>query len=58
MKRYFLFKKVITAMSAAVLVLSCGMTAFAAEANLSTDTEQKDIDVYVKYVDNTVWNAG
>ena len=45
-------------MSAAVLVLSCGMTAFAAEANLSTDTEQKDIDVYVKYVDNTVWNAG
>lgn len=54
MKRYFLFKKVITAMSAAVLVLSCGMTAFAAEANLNTDTEQKDIGVYVKYVDNTV----
>ena len=50
--------KVITAMSAAVLVLSCGMTAFAAEANLSTDTEQKDIGAYVKYVDNTVWNAG
>ena len=45
-------------MSAAVLVLSCGMTAFAAEANLNTDTEQKDIGVYVKYVDNTVWNAG
>ena len=45
-------------MSAAVLVLSCGMTVFAAEANLNTDTEQKDIGVYVKYVDNTVWNAG
>ena len=44
-------------MSAAVLVLSCGMTAFAAEANLNTDTEQKDIGVYVKYVDNTVWNT-
>ena len=57
MKRYSLLKKVITAMSAAVLVLSCGMTAFAAEANLNTDTEQKDIGVYVKYVDNTVWNT-
>ena len=57
MKRYSLLKKVITAMSAAVLVLSCGMTAFAAEANLSTDTEQKGIGVYVKYVDNTVWNT-
>ena len=44
-------------MSAAVLVLSCGITAFAAEANLNTDTEQKDIGVYVKYVDNTVWNT-
>lgn len=44
-------------MSAAVLVLSCGMTAFAAEANLNTGTEQKDIGVYVKYVDNTVWNT-
>ena len=44
-------------MSAAVLVLSCGMTAFAAEANLNTDTEPKDIGVYVKYVDNTVWNT-
>ena len=44
-------------MSAAVLVLSCGMTVFAAEANLNTDTEQKDIGVYVKYVDNTVWNT-
>ena len=44
-------------MSAAVLVLSCGMTAFAAEANLNTDTEQKGIGVYVKYVDNTVWNT-
>ena len=57
MKRYSLLKKVITAMSSAVLVLSCGMTAFAAEANLNTDTEQKDIGVYVKYVDNTVWNT-
>ena len=57
MKRYSLLKKAITAMSAAVLVLSCGMTAFAAEANLNTDTEQKDIGVYVKYVDNTVWNT-
>lgn len=57
MKRYSLLKKVITAMSAAVLVLSCGITAFAAEANLNTDTEQKDIGVYVKYVDNTVWNT-
>ena len=57
MKRYSLLKKVITAMSAAVLVLSCGMTAFAAEANLNTDTEQKAIGVYVKYVDNTVWNT-
>lgn len=57
MKRYSLLKTVITAMSAAVLVLSCGMTAFAAEANLNTDTEQKDIGVYVKYVDNTVWNT-
>lgn len=57
MKRYSLLKKVITTMSAAVLVLSCGMTAFAAEANLNTDTEQKDIGVYVKYVDNTVWNT-
>ena len=57
MKRYSLLKKVIAAMSAAVLVLSCGMTVFAAEANLSTDTEQKDIGVYVKYVDNTVWNT-
>ena len=57
MKRYSLLKKVITAMSAAVLVLSCGMTAFAAEANLNTDTEPKDIGVYVKYVDNTVWNT-
>ena len=44
-------------MSAAMLVLSCGMTAFAAEANLNTDGEQKDIGVYVKYVDNTVWNT-
>ena len=44
-------------MSAAMLVLSCGMTAFAAEANLNTDTEQEDIGVYVKYVDNTVWNT-
>lgn len=33
------------------------MTVFAAEANLNTDTEQKDIGVYVKYVDNTVWNT-
>ena len=57
MKRNSLLKKVITAMSAAVLICSCGMTAFAAEANLSTDTEQKDIGVYVKYVDNTVWNT-
>lgn len=57
MKRNSLLKKVITAMSAAVLVLSCGMTAFAAEANLNTDTEQKGIGVYVKYVDNTVWNT-
>ena len=57
MKRYSLLKKVITAMSAVLLVLSCGMTAFAAEANLSTDAEQKDIGVYVKYVDNTVWNT-
>ena len=57
MKRYSLLKKVITAMSAAMLVLSCGMTALAAEANLNTDTEQKDIGVYVKYVDNTVWNT-
>ena len=57
MKRYSLLKKVITAMSAAVLVFSCGMTAFAAEGNLNTDTEQKDIGVYVKYVDNTVWNT-
>lgn len=57
MKRYSLLKKVITAMSAAVLVLSCGMTTFAAKANLNTDTEQKDIGVYVKYVDNTVWNT-
>ena len=57
MKRYSLLKKVIAAMSAAVLVLSCGMTAFAAEANLNTDTEPKDIGVYVKYVDNTVWNT-
>ena len=54
MKRYSLLKKVITAMSAAVLVFSCGMTAFAAEGNLNTDGEQKDIGVYVKYVDNTV----
>ena len=44
-------------MSAAMLICSCGMTAFAAEANLNTDTEQKDIGVYVKYVDNTVWNT-
>ena len=57
MKRYSLLKKVITTMSAAVLVLSCGMTAFAAEENLNTDTKQKDIGVYVKYVDNTVWNT-
>ena len=57
MKRYSLLKKVITTRSAAVLVLSCGMTAFAAEAYLNTDTEQKDIGVYVKYVDNTVWNT-
>ena len=47
MKRYSLLKKVITTMSAAVLVLSCGMTAVAAEANLNTDTEPKDIGVYV-----------
>ena len=57
MKRDSLIKKVITAMSAAVLVFSCGMTAFAAEANLNTDGGQKDIGVYVKYVDNTVWNT-
>ena len=47
MKRYSLIKKVITTMSAAVLVFSCGMTAFAAEANLNTDGEQKDIGVYL-----------
>ena len=57
MKRNSMLKKVITAMSAVVLVLSCGMTAFAAEENLNTDTKQKDIGVYVKYVDNTVWNT-
>lgn len=57
MKRYSLLKKVITAMSAAVLICSCGMTAFAAEANLNTDNSKKDIGVYVKYVDNTVWNT-
>lgn len=57
MKRYSLLKKVITAISAAVLVFSCGMTAFAAEANINTDGEQKGIGVYVKYVDNTVWNT-
>ena len=57
MKRCSLLKKVITAMSAAMLICSCGMTAFAAEANLNTDTEPKDIGVYVKYVDNTVWNT-
>lgn len=57
MKRYSLIKKVIAAMFAAVLVFSCGMTAFAAEANLNTDGGQKDIGVYVKYVDNTVWNT-
>ena len=57
MKRYSLLKKVIAAMSAAMLICSCGMTAFAAEANLNTDTEPKDIGVYVKYVDNTVWNT-
>ena len=57
MKRCSLLKKVIAAMSAAVLVLSCGMTAFAAEANLNTDNSKKDIGVYVKYVDNTVWNT-
>ncbi len=54
MKRNSMLKKVITAMSAVVLVLSCRMTAFAAEENLNTDTKQKDIGVYVKYVDNTV----
>ena len=57
MKRCSLLKKVIAAMSAAMLICSCGMTVFAAEANLNTDTEQKDIGVYVKYVDNTVWNT-
>ena len=57
MKRCSLLKKVIAAMSAAMLICSCGMTAFAAEANLNTDTEPKDIGVYVKYVDNTVWNT-
>lgn len=57
MKRNSMLKKVITAMSAVVLVLSCRMTAFAAEENLNTDTKQKDIGVYVKYVDNTVWNT-
>ena len=57
MKRNSMLKKVITAMSAVVLVLSCGMTAFAAEENLNTDTKQKDIGVSVKYVDNTVWNT-
>ena len=54
MKRYSLLKKVITVMSAAVLAFSCGMTAFAAKANLNTDGSQKGIGVYVKYVDNTV----
>lgn len=57
MKRCSILKKVIAAMSAAMLICSCGMTAFAAEANLNTDTEPKDIGVYVKYVDNTVWNT-
>ena len=57
MKRCSLLKKVIAAMSAAMLICSCGMTAFAAEANLNTDTEPKNIGVYVKYVDNTVWNT-
>ena len=54
MKRYSLLKKVITVMSVAVLAFSCGMTAFAAKANLNTDGSQKGIGVYVKYVDNTV----
>ena len=57
MKRCSLLKKVIAAMSAAMLICSCGMTAFAAEANLNTDGSQKGIGVYVKYVDNTVWNT-
>ena len=54
MKRYSLLKKVITVMSVAVLAFSCGMTAFAAKANLNTDGSQKGIGVYVKYEDNTV----
>ena len=54
MKRYSLLKQVITVMSAAVLVFSCGMTAFAAKANLNTNSSQEGIGVYVKYVDNTV----
>lgn len=57
MKRFSLLMKMITAMSAAALVFSSGMTAFAAEGNLNTDGSQKDIGVYVKYADRTVWNT-
>lgn len=51
MNNSFIFKKVITVLFAAVLVLTLGITAFAEGAVLDTDNPEKDIDVYAKYVD-------
>lgn len=57
MKNQPLLKTILTGFSAVALVFSCGLTAFAGEPALNTANPQKDIGVYVKYVDNTEWNT-
>lgn len=50
-------KKIISLILIAVLIGSCSITAFAAEADLDDENRQTDIGVYAQYVDNTGWNT-
>lgn len=53
MKKQQLLTTALAVFFAAALVCTCGLTAFAEELTLDADNLQKEIGVYVKYVDNT-----
>lgn len=56
MKNKFMFKNAVTALVAGIMIFSCTVTAFAAEAYLNEEQPTQEIGVYVKYVDNIVRN--
>lgn len=57
MKKQQLLTTALSFFFAMVLMFSCGLTAFVEEVTLDADTLQKEIGVYVKYVDNTERNT-